>query len=308
MRSPKQLEAPRLNGAKSRGPVTAAGKLTSSQNAIRHGILSGAVVLKTENPRAFQDIIEDFYALYEPANEFERSLVETMALARFRYSRIVNIEHRTMDLQIGREVAKGIAASLDPGDASAVLTALAFASLANETRTLDLLHRYETRLDRQFLRAQKRLIEMQDRRSSEEAIEEEVIKEDEDNDNDNQNPAPSNPGIIPIDFAKQTQADAPETDTEPQDEPQPAATLQPADSTTPTTPIASAENSNIEIAKRTQQPFENKPRPLGFPPQHRTQTRLTPVMPGNIVTKRLFRTRRITCGQFPFAAGSLIQK
>ena len=45
-RSQKQIEASRLNGAKSRGPVTAAGKTASSANSLRHGLRSRT----TESP------------------------------------------------------------------------------------------------------------------------------------------------------------------------------------------------------------------------------------------------------------------
>jgi hypothetical protein len=41
---------------------------------------------------------------------------------------------------------------------------LAFAALANETRTLDLVNRYESRYDRQYFRAHRRLLDIQDRR------------------------------------------------------------------------------------------------------------------------------------------------
>lgn len=45
-----------------------------------------------------------------------------------------------------------------------VRTAIAFTNLANETRTLDLSNRYETRFHRQFMRALSKLQELQDRR------------------------------------------------------------------------------------------------------------------------------------------------
>jgi hypothetical protein len=93
---------------------------------------------------------------------------------------------------------------------------LAFAALANETRTLDLVNRYESRYDRQYFRAHRRLLEIQDRRLRNEMR------------NEPDNTPPAAPGPVPVspsadptapgisagnssDFAKGTQAGAENT-------------------------------------------------------------------------------------------------
>ena len=48
-RSEKQREAARLNGAKTRGPVTPEGKRNSSLNGLRHNLCSVSLVLSNED-------------------------------------------------------------------------------------------------------------------------------------------------------------------------------------------------------------------------------------------------------------------
>jgi hypothetical protein len=160
MRSDLQIQASRANGSKSRGPVSEEGKLASSRNAVKHGFLSENVLLCSENPEGFLEIVTALWDEFQPATAFEESLVDSMAVARWRQERIWNIERDTMDSGIRAAHDKNRAAMLRP----AHLTAMSFGALASETRTLDLLNRYESRFDRQYLRAHRRLLEVQDRR------------------------------------------------------------------------------------------------------------------------------------------------
>lgn len=75
MRSVRQIEASRVNGAKSRGPVTAAGKQRSSQNSIRHGLTSKVVVLAGENKEEFDRVLAAYLARWQPADQPERDIV-----------------------------------------------------------------------------------------------------------------------------------------------------------------------------------------------------------------------------------------
>jgi hypothetical protein len=137
------LSRERPNGAKSRGAVTSAGQLKSSRNNPRHGLLAGIVVLQNEKPEAFTDLLDALTREITPQTEAQHGLVETMAVARWRLMRLWAIERATLQSELEKHAPKshGAAPSLS----------LAFRALADQSRTLDLLNRYESRFDSQFL-------------------------------------------------------------------------------------------------------------------------------------------------------------
>ena len=75
-RTEAQREASRRNGARSRGPVTAAGKARSSINAVRHGFLASMDVFgKVVTERAMlQQLTDDVTASIHPRNPAEIEL------------------------------------------------------------------------------------------------------------------------------------------------------------------------------------------------------------------------------------------
>jgi len=160
MRSDLQIQASRANGRKSRGPVTEEGKRASSRNAVKHGILAEHLLVCTERHDTFTELVTALYDEFQPATAFEESLVDTMAVARWRQQRIWNIEREAINSGIYSAHDRNRAAMLSPG----VLTSMAFGNLASETRTLDLVNRYESRFDRQYLRAHTRLLAVQESR------------------------------------------------------------------------------------------------------------------------------------------------
>jgi hypothetical protein len=78
----KQREAARRNGAKSKGPVTAAGKARSSRNNFKHGIYSKTVDLTSEEGyyTKFRNYLNDFPG--ESLELFE--LIERIVTASLR--------------------------------------------------------------------------------------------------------------------------------------------------------------------------------------------------------------------------------
>src|SRR5580698_9584327 len=133
-----QQQASRANGRKSHGPATPEGKLASSRNAITHGMLSATVVLKGESQDRFCALLAALTEEFQPRTPFEQSLIENMAVARWRQMRIWGMEK------------------------AATRAALAFRSLSDDSRSLELINRYESRYDRQYLRAHRRFIEVRD--------------------------------------------------------------------------------------------------------------------------------------------------
>ncbi|WP_321476840.1 hypothetical protein [uncultured Paludibaculum sp.] len=100
----------RINGARSRGPVTAEGKARSARNATKHGKYAktgpGAAhsaVLKSEDSAAFDDLVERRARDFRPLNSFEASLVREICALEWRYDRLSAIETRHIDLQIAQE-------------------------------------------------------------------------------------------------------------------------------------------------------------------------------------------------------------
>ncbi len=103
MRSEKQIQASRTNGARSRGPVTEQGKRNSARNGIRHGLLAQTVVLKEESADAFQKLLAAFMDEHQPRTATRVSLVETMAVARWRQHRVWHAQRTALELEIARQ-------------------------------------------------------------------------------------------------------------------------------------------------------------------------------------------------------------
>ena len=71
MATPKQIEASRINGRRSKGPVTPQGKLNSSGNNSRHGLLAQTVVLEGESEEGFNALLEYYTQTHQPQSAIE---------------------------------------------------------------------------------------------------------------------------------------------------------------------------------------------------------------------------------------------
>ena len=115
-------------------------------------MLAQTVVLEGESHERFEQLLEAITAEVNPRTSIEASLVETMAIARWRQMRVWGIQKAAFDIEMARpENANG-----SPPARAAVV----FRGLGDNSRTLDLQHRYETSYDRQFSRALALLVKL----------------------------------------------------------------------------------------------------------------------------------------------------
>ena len=96
MSSLRRILASRRSRARSRGPVTTAGKRRSSQNALAHGLLSDCVVLPGESRQAFQHLLTQYTERLAPQDALEFGLIEEMAAAYWRLRRAWAIENNLL--------------------------------------------------------------------------------------------------------------------------------------------------------------------------------------------------------------------
>jgi len=151
-----KAESARINGAKSRGPVTPEGKKRSSLNAVRHGLLAKSICLTNEDPEKFKELLQDYLTRLQPADNVELRLVEQMASAAFRLERFASAETALFDLEMDAQTPQ-IEKEFKKIDHASTF-ALAFKSLADNSKALQLYLRYETTISRQYDRALKQLL------------------------------------------------------------------------------------------------------------------------------------------------------
>ena len=163
MVSKLKSDTARANGAKSRGPKSPATREKASHNSLRHGFTArNTVLLECENPDLYEELRNQYIAAYQPASPVENDLVEEMVVARWRIQRLWTIETALIDREMRRRQPDQSDAA-DPG----IHLAVAFRALADESNSLALISRYESRLHRIHQRAYRTLRELrQDRQPS----------------------------------------------------------------------------------------------------------------------------------------------
>jgi len=153
-------ETARINGAKSHGPKSPETLAISSQNALKHGLTSRhSTLLRCENAAEFQEFIAACVTAYRPTDNAQQFMVNEMISARWRIRRIRIVETALIDLEMTDNQAATEKKYNQPD--SGIHMAVAFRTIIEDSRSLSLVSRYESRLVRLHDRAYRTLRELQ---------------------------------------------------------------------------------------------------------------------------------------------------
>ena len=217
MRTLKQIESSRINGARSRGPVTPIGKATAAQNSTKHGLCSRDVVLTNEDPEAWESLRQSFLGHWQPVNDMETLMIDELAACQWKILRaesmetgLLNMEMDILEPEIRRTFNK-----IDEPSRQAVC----LKSLVDNSSVLAQLDRHQTRLSRQFDRTWKRLDQLRKERPVGEGVPEITIVQNK----------PEPQPVLPAEAAPEAQEQVL------QNEPKPPSTAGPQTAPEPTT-------------------------------------------------------------------------
>ena len=148
MTSHAKVESNRRNAQRSTGPSTRAGKVASSKNAMRHGLLSQQITLPNEDVQAFAEFQRDMTTKLTPTGALEELLAERIISNAWRLRRTVGLEAGVIAFRT-REAQAELAEPRPDGDA----VAAGLIRDAAGADALSKLSRYERALERGLYRA-----------------------------------------------------------------------------------------------------------------------------------------------------------
>ncbi|MBS1830948.1 MAG: hypothetical protein JST93_36985 [Acidobacteria bacterium] len=129
-------EQSRLNGSKSHGAITPEGKARSALNRTTHGMYSPRIVLETESQKNFQIFAGLYHDLFQPQDQFESDLVDSLLHARWKIRRLEAAHSAEINLTITEHRAE-IDDKYGENASSDQLHALAYRYCAKYLETLD---------------------------------------------------------------------------------------------------------------------------------------------------------------------------
>jgi hypothetical protein len=121
-------------------------------------MLAKTVLIEGESHERFNALLVELEAEFHPRPGVETTLVERMAVCRWRQLRLWGMEAASVTLEIRKHIA-----TAEPASGS-THAALAIRSLTDSCRMLEFLTSYENRCERQYSRSLRRLVDLRARR------------------------------------------------------------------------------------------------------------------------------------------------
>jgi hypothetical protein len=116
MTTSAQIRANRINGARSRGPVTDEGKSRSCMNSLQTGHRSPALILPGENAQEYESELDELIQDLQPRDGTELGLVHEIATAKWFHRRVRRAQFyrlKTAILEAGDREEEDVAVTLD---------------------------------------------------------------------------------------------------------------------------------------------------------------------------------------------------
>lgn len=159
--SERKLAANRANAQLSTGPRTTQGKVRSSRNALKHGLLSSQILLEHEDAEELKALREGLYEELQPVGTLEVVLVERIVASAWLQRRALRAETALMEWQhgLGMRWKPEIWEDNQKWRREQRADRATFAMLADSR--LEKIQRYETAKERQMYKALHELQRLQ---------------------------------------------------------------------------------------------------------------------------------------------------
>ena len=154
MATDRQIESARINGAKSKGPITPEGKAHSAQNARKHG-LSATILLASESSEELDHLVDRLNHRFPSDDILNELLVEKLAVAKWRQWRTWKIEHAIINDEMQRQ-APQLATQYQELDLH-TRTGLAIQGLNAKSRFIYNISNYEANQRNAYRKAKEKL-------------------------------------------------------------------------------------------------------------------------------------------------------
>ncbi|WP_141332969.1 hypothetical protein [Myxococcus sp. AB025B] len=110
IRSAVQAAQAAINGAKSQGPTSAAGKERSSLNSVRYGFTSAHLLLPGEDAAQYERHLDGYFAALVPTSMPEAVIVAQIGDLSWKLERLTKVENNRLRARLEEELEK-----TDPG-------------------------------------------------------------------------------------------------------------------------------------------------------------------------------------------------